>query len=232
MFLVPWLMPNKQELSSEESTVLTSENEQWKKRAINRTKTSKLIFTYPSEATFFACKRYGDNLLQRSVSMEILSQSGTPPLMKSAMYRAWSAISQLHFTDSVNESSGYESDSNRKSSLSQSSDHEVIDKPIKEKFGSVTLETPAMSFDDLEIAVQNDKREREGWVAGSMDMFSVLCETLLESEIARPRVPIIEPDCHGKNLSTKNTRKASMERTFSQGEEILRNLEFCRETIL
>ena len=230
MFLVPWLMPNKAELNSEESTILASEHEQWKKRAINCTKASKKIFSYPSEATFFACERHGDNLLQRSVSMEILSQSGTPPLMKSAMYRAWSAITQLHCTDSVNESSGYESDYNRQSSLSQSS--EVIDNPIEENFGSVTLVTPAMSFDDLEIAVQNEKCVREGRVAGSMDMFSVLCESLLESEVDGPWGSIIETGCHGNDFSgNKNARKASMERTFSHGE-ILRNLEFCRETML
>ena len=231
LFLVPWLMPNKTEQSREENSMLLNEREQLKKRTTNCRKTSRTIFSYPTEAAFFASEKRSDLVLQRSVSMEMLSQIGTPPLMKSAMYRAWSAAAQLHCTDSLNGSSGYETDSNRQSSSSQSAS-EIIDKPIENELDPVTIVTPAMSFDDLEVAVQNEKLVRQGWVAGSVDIFSLLFESLLEDRAASQRTSVIETGGHGNDLTINGYTNTTPSDQRRSQEEMLYNLEFCRETII
>ena len=145
------------------------------------------------------------------------------------MYRAWSAAAQLHCTDSLNGSSGYESDCNRQSSSSSQSS-EVMDEPNEKILGSLTIVTPAMSFDDLEVTVHREKLVKEGWKVGSMDIFSVLFENLLENKAARPQTSVIETGSHGNYYN--NTRTTPSDVRLSQAEEMFCNLEFCRETIL
>lgn len=225
LFLVPWLMPTNTELC-EETDLLLNQNDKLTKRSTNFQRTPRTIFSFPTEAAFFARAAHYNHVLQRSVSMEMLSKSGRSPLMKSAMFRAWSAAAQLHCTDSLNESSGYESDSNRQSPSSQCS--EVVEEPIENKLGSVTMVTPAMSFDDMEVVVQQEKLVKQGWNDGSMDMFSVMFESLLEHDVSSPRTSIIDSESNGNDLKAdKTTRTTSL-----SPEELCYNLEACRETIL
>lgn len=230
LFLVPWLMPSKSKLCQEKDLLL-NESDKLTKRSTSFNRVSRTIYSFPTEAAFFARAARRDHVLQRSVSMEMLSQSGTSTLMKSAMFRAWSAAAQLHCTDSVNESSGYESDSNRQSSSSQSS--EVMDTSKEDKHGSVTIVTPAMSFDDLEVIVQQEKLVKEGWLASSMDMFSVMFENVLEHQVATPRNSLVDSRGNGNDLT--NDRNATTTQSSSPSlsrTELGYNLEHCRETIL
>lgn len=214
-------MPIKREKSNQVNEILLPEHDRLTKRAVSCRKTARAIFSYPTEATFFSCNRQDGSPLQHSVSMEMLCQNDTPPLMKSAMYRAWSAASQLHCFDSLNESSGYESDCNRQSSSLRSSG--VV------KLGSVTIVTPAMSFDDLELAVGNEKLVKEGWHAGSMDLFSLLCEGLLENDGSSSWNLFTNTSFHGYEVEADtSTRPTSMEKLISQ--EMFFLLEFSRET--
>ena len=227
LFLVPWLMPSKRELC-QEKTMLLNKGDKLAKKSANYNRPSRTIYSFPTEAAFFARAARRDHVLQRSVSMEMLSRNGTSTLMKSAMFRAWSAAAQLHCTDSLNESSGYESDSNRQSPSSQSS--EVLDTSLKEnKLGSVTIVTPAMSFDDLEVVVQQEKLVKEGWFASSMDMFSVMFENVLEHEVTTPRNSIIDGATNGNDLIGDSKTRTTT--SLSQAE-LNSNLELCRETIL
>lgn len=230
LFFVPWLMQRKPESCSEESVMILN-NREHIKRSTSYGKTPRMIFSYPTEAAFFSSKNHHDSVLQHSVSMAVLRQSDTPPLMMSAMYRAWSAAAQLHCTDSLNGSSGYESDYNRDTTSSQSS--EVVDKTMESKFGSVTTITPAMSFDDLEVVVQNERLTKGGWKAGSIDMFSVLFETSLENEVFSPQKSGIENGSHKKeSLTVSNTRTTTNGVSFLWGEYILTNFDSCRETTI
>lgn len=226
LFLVPLLMPTKTELH-EEKVMLLKETDKLAKRSTNYEKVSRTIYSFPTEAAFFARAAHCDHVLQRSVSMEMLNRNGTSTLMKSAMFRAWSAAAQLHCTDSLNESSGYESDSNRQSPSSQSS--EIVDTSEVNKLGSVTIITPALSFDDLEVVVEQDKLVKEGWYASSMDMFSVMFENSLEHEVATPRASIVDNTSSGKDsiadIKTQITTHLSQ-------DELDYNLELCEETTL
>ena len=226
LFLVPWLMPTKTELH-QEKVMLLKETDKLAKRSTNYEKVSRTIYSFPTEAAFFARAAHCDHVLQRSVSMEMLNRNGTSTLMKSAMFRAWSAAAQLHCTDSLNESSGYESDSNRQSPSSQSS--EIVDTSEENKLGSVTIITPALSFDDLEVVVEQDKLVKEGWYASSMDMFSVMFENSLENEVATPRASIVDNTSSGKDsiadIKTQITTHLSQ-------DELDYNLELCEETTL
>lgn len=226
LFLVPWLMPTKTELC-QEKVMLLNESDKLTKKSTNYERASRTICSFPTEAAFFARAAHCDNVLQRSVSMEMLNRSGTSTLMKSAMFRAWSAAAQLHCTDSLNESSGYESDSNRQSPSSQST--EVVDTSVENKNGSVTIVTPVMRFDDLEVVVQQEKLEKEGWYRSSMDMFSIMFENSLEHELASPRASIIDNTSSGNDLIAD--RKAQTTLLLSQAE-LDYNLELCQETTL
>lgn len=226
LFLVPWLMPTKTELH-QEKVMLLKENDKLTKRSTNYEKVSRTIYSFPTEAAFFARAAHCDHVLQRSVSMEMLNRNGTSSLMKSAMFRAWSAAAQLHYTDSLNESSGYESDSNRQSPSSQSS--EIVDTSEENKLGSVTIVTPALSFDDLEVVVQQDKLIKEGWYASSMDMFSIMFENSLEHEVATPRASIVDNTSSGKDSNADI--KTQITTHLSQAE-LDYNLELCEETTL
>lgn len=226
LFLVPWLMPTKTELH-QEKVMLLKENDKLTKRSTNYEKVSRTIYSFPTEAAFFARAAHCDHILQRSVSMEMLNRNGTSSLMKSAMFRAWSAAAQLHCTDSLNESSGYESDSNRQSPSSQSS--EIVDTSEENKLGSVTIVTPALSFDDLEVVVQQDKLVKEGWYASSMDMFSIMFENSLEHEVATPRASIVDNTSSGKDSIADI--KTQITTHLSQAE-LDYNLELCKETTL
>jgi len=143
------------------------------------------------------------------------------------MFRAWSAAAQLHCTDSLNESSGYEGDSNRQSPSSQSS--EIVDTSEENTLGSVTIVTPALSFDDLEVVVQQDKLVKEGWHASSMDMFSIMFENSLEHEVATPRASIVDNTSSGKDSIADI--KTQITTHLSQAE-LDYNLELCEETTL
>ena len=226
LFLVPWLMPTKTELC-QEKVMLLNETDKLRRETKNYERASRTIYSFPTEAAFFATAAHCDDVLQRSVSMEMLNRSGTSILMKSAMFRAWSAAAQLHCTDSLNESSGYESDSNRQSPSSQSS--VIVDISEENNFGSVTIVTPAMSFDDLEVAFQQETLVKEGWYASSMDMFSVMFENSLEHDVASPRASIIDNTSSGKDLTTDS--KSQITSLLSQAE-LDYNLEVCQETIL
>ena len=226
LFLVPWLMPTKTELH-QEKVMLLKETDKLAKRSTNYEKVSRTIYSFPTEAAFFARAAHCDHVLQRSVSMEMLNRNGTSTLMKSAMFRAWSAAAQLHCTDSLNESSGYESDSNRQSPSSQSS--EIVDTSEENKLGSVTIITPALSFDDLEVVVEQDKLVKEGWYASSMDMFSVMFENSLEHEVATPRASIVDNTSSGKDSIADI--KTHITTHLSQ-DELDYNLELCEETTL
>lgn len=226
LFLVPWLMPTKTELN-QEKVMLLKENDKLTKRSTNYEKVSRTIYSFPTEAAFFARAAHCDHVLQRSVSMEMLNRNGTSSLMKSAMFRAWSAAAQLHCTDSLNESSSYESDSNRQSPSSQSS--EIVDTSEENKLGSVTIVTPALSFDDLEVVVQQDKLVKEGWYASSMDMFSIMFENSLEHEVATPRASIVDNTSSGKDSIADI--KTQITTHLSQAE-LDYNLELCEETTL
>lgn len=226
LFLVPWLMPTKTELH-QDKVMLLKENDKLTKRSTNYEKVSRTIYSFPTEAAFFARAAHCDHILQRSVSMEMLNRNGTSSLMKSAMFRAWSAAAQLHCTDSLNESSGYESDSNRQSPSSQSS--EIVDTSEENKLGSVTIVTPALSFDDLEVVVQQDKLVKEGWHASSMDMFSIMFENSLEHEVATPRASIVDNTSSGKDSIADI--KTQITTHLSQAE-LDYNLELCEETTL
>lgn len=230
LFFVPWLMQRKPESCSEESAMILNDREDIK-RSTSYGKTPRMIFSYPTEAAFFSSKNHHDNVLQHSVSMAVLRQSDTPTLMMSAMYRAWSAAAQLHCTDSLNGSSGYESDYNRDTTSSQSS--EVVDKTMESKFGSVTIITPAMSFDDLEVVVQNERLMKGEWKAGSIDMFSVLFETSLENEVVNPQKSGIENGSHKKeSLTVSNTKTTTNGVSLLWGEYILTNFDSCPETTI
>lgn len=226
LFLVPWLMPANTKLC-EEGAILLNESDKRTKQSTDYKKTSTALYSFPIEAAFFARTARCDHLLQRSVSMGTLRQNATPPLIKSAMFRAWSAAAQLHCTDSLNSSSGYESDYNRHSSSSQSS--EVIDKSIEHKLASVTIVTPAMSFDDMEVIVQQEKLVKEGWVGSSMDMFSVMFENLLEREATNPRTSIV--DSPSNESDSQADGETGITTRLSQAE-LGYNLDLCRETIL
>ena len=226
LFLVPWLMPTKTELC-QEKVMLLDETDKLTRRTTDYKRASRTIYSFPTEAAFFARAAHCGDVLQRSVSMEMLNRSGTSILMKSAMFRAWSAAAQLHCTDSLNESSGYESDSNRQSPSSQSS--EILDTLEENKLGSVAIVTPSMSFDDLEVVVQQEKLAKEGWYASSMDMFSIMFENSLEHEVTSPRASIIDNTSSGKDLI--NDRKSQITTLLSQAE-LDYNLEICQETIL
>lgn len=226
LFLVPWLMPTKTELH-QEKVMLLKETDKLTKRSTNYEKVSRTIYSFPTEAAFFARAAHCDHVLQRSVSMEMVNRSGTSTLMKSAMFRAWSAAAQLHCTDSLNESSGYESDSNRQSPSSQSS--EIVDTSEDNKLGSVTIVTPALSFDDLEVVVQQDNLVKEEWYASSMDMFSIMFENSLEHEVATPRASIVDNTSSGKDSIADI--KTQITTHLSQAE-LDYNLELCEETTL
>ena len=226
LFLVPWLMPKKTELC-QEKVMLLQETDKFTKKSTNYEKVSRTIYSFPTEAAFFARAAHCDHVLQRSVSMEMLNRSGTSTLMKSAMFRAWSAAAQLHCTDSLNKSSGYESDSNRQSPSSQSS--EIVDTSEENKLGSVTIATPAMSFDDLEVVVEQEKLAKEGWYASSVDMFSIMFENSLEHEVATPRASIIDNTSSGKDFIADIKTQIP---TLLPQEELDYNLELCQETIL
>lgn len=226
LFLVPWLMPTKTELN-QEKVMLLKENDKLTKRSTNYEKVSRTIYSFPTEAAFFARAAHCDHVLQRSVSMEMLNRNGTSSLMKSAMFRAWSAAAQLHCTDSLNGSSGYESDSNRQSPSSQSS--EIVDTSEENTLGSVTIVTPALSFDDLEVVVQQDKLVKEEWYASSMDMFSIMFENSLEHEVATPRASIVDNTSSGKDSIADI--KTQITTHLSQAE-LDYNLELCEETTL
>lgn len=226
LFLVPWLMPTKTELH-QEKVMLLKETDKLTKRSTNYEKVSRTIYSFPTEAAFFARAAHCDHVLQRSVSMEMVNRSGTSTLMKSAMFRAWSAAAQLHCTDSLNESSGYESDSNRQSPSSQSS--EIVDTSEDNKLGSVTIVTPALSFDDLEVVVQQDNLVKEGWYASSMDMFSIMFENSLQHEVATPRASIVDNTSSGKDSIADI--KTQITTPLSQAE-LDYNLELCEETTL
>jgi len=226
LFLVPWLMPKKTELC-QEKVMLLNETDELTKTSTNYENASRTIYSFPTEAAFFARAAHCDHVLQRSVSMEMLNRSGTSILMKSAMFRAWSAAAQLHCTDSLNESSGYESDSNRQSSSSQSS--EIVDASEETTLGSVTIVTPAMSFDDLEVVVQHEKLVKEGWYANSVDMFSVMFENSLDHEVVNRPASVIDSTSSVKDLITDRKTQIT---TLSSQEELDFNLERCQETIL
>lgn len=226
LFLVPWLMPTKTELC-QEKVMLLNETDKLTRKTTNYERASRTIYSFPTEAAFFARAAHCDDVLKRSVSMEMLNRSGTSTLMKSAMFRAWSAAAQLHCTDSLNESSGYESDSNRQSPSSQSS--EIVDTSEENKFGSIAIATPALSFDDLEVAVQQEKFVKEGWYTSSMDMFSIMFENSLEHDVASPRASVIDNTSSGKELITDRKSKIT---TLLSPAELDYNLELCQETIL
>lgn len=212
--------------------MLLKESDKLTKRSTSFNKASRTIYSFPTEAAFFARAARRDHVLQRSVSMEMLSRSGTSTLMKSAMFRAWSAAAQLHCTDSVNESSGYESDSNRQSSNSSQSS-EVMDTSKEDTLDPVIIVTPAMSFDDLEVIVQQEKLVKEGWFASSMDMFSVMFENVLEHQVPTPRNSIVDSTGNGNDLS--DDRNATTTQSLSPSlfrTEFSYNLKHCRETIL
>ncbi|PFX20668.1 Monocarboxylate transporter 10 [Stylophora pistillata] len=223
LFLVPWLMPEKMEVS-EESAVLLSDDAS--KQSTNYKQKPRAIYSFPIEAAFFAQTRC-DHVLQHSVSMGTLRDTDTSPLMKSAIFRAWSAAAHLHYTDSLNGSSGYESDYNRQSSSTQYS--EVIDKSLENKPGSITLITPAMSFDDIEVIVQREKLEKESWGGSATDLYSVMFESLLERETPNPRTSLAD-DSSSESDSKANTETRII-LNFSQSE-FRCNLDLCRETIL
>ena len=86
-----------------------------------------------------------------------------------------------------------------------------------------------MSFDDLEVAVQQEKLVKEGWYASSVDMFSIMFENSLEHDVASSRAPIIDNTSSGKDLITD--RKSQITTLLSQAE-LDYNLELCQETIL
>jgi len=226
LFLVPWLMPTKTELC-QEKVMLLNETDKLTKKSTNYERASRTIYSFPTEAAFFARAAHCDHVLQRSVSMEMLNRSGTSTLMKSAMFRAWSAAAQLHCTDSLNESSGYESDSNRQSPSSQSS--EIVDTSEENKLSSVTIVTPALSFDDLEVVVQQEKLVKGGWYTSSMDMFSVMFENSLEHDVTSRPASIIDNTSSGKDITTDG--KIQITTLLSQAE-LDYNLELCQETIL
>ena len=228
LFLVPWLMPAKTELC-QQKVMLLNESDKLTKKSANYEKASRTIYSFPTEAAFFARAAHCDHVLQRSVSMEIQNRSGTSTLMKSAMFRAWSAAAQLHCTDSLNESSGYESDSNRPSPSSQSS--EVVDTSVENKLGCVTIVTPAMSFDDIEVVVQQEKLVKEGWYASSMDMFSIMFENSLEHEVTSPRASIIDNTSSGNDLIADRKAQTTPLLSISQAE-LDYNLELCQETTI
>jgi len=219
-------MPTKTELH-QEKVMLLKENDKLTKRSTNYEKVSRTIYSFPTEAAFFARAAHCDHVLERSVSMEMLNRNGTSSLMKSAMFRAWSAAAQLHCTDSLNGSSGYESDSNRQSPSSQSS--EIVDTSEENTLGSVTIVTPALSFDDLEVVVQQDKLVKEEWYASSMDMFSIMFENSLEHEVATPRASIVDNTSSGKDSIADI--KTQITTHLSQAE-LDYNLELCEETTL
>lgn len=219
LFLVPRLMPEKIELC-EERVVLLSDDA--KKQSTNYKQKPRAIYSFPIEAAFFAQTRC-DHVLQHSVSMGTLREIDTPPLIKSAMFRAWSAAAQLHCTDSLNGSSGYESDFNRQSSCTQYS--EVVDKSLENEHGSITLVTTAMSFDNMEVFVQHEKLQQEGWVGGAMDLYSVMFESLLERVETN-----LEDDSSDENAS-KADAEMKIIPNFSQSEFGCK-LDLCRETIL
>ena len=223
LFLVPRLMPEKIEVC-EERVVLLSDDA--KKQSTNYKQKPRAIYSFPIEAAFFAQTRC-DHVLQHSVSMGTLREIDTPPLIKSAMFRAWSAAAQLHCTDSLNGSSGYESDFNRQSSCTQYS--EVVNKSLENEHGSITLVTPAMSFDNMEVFVQHEKLQQEGWVGGAMDLYSVMFESLLERVETNPRTPF-EDDSSDENAS-KADAEMKIIPNFSQSEFGCK-LDLCRETIL
>ena len=138
-----------------------------------------------------------------------------------------SVAAQLYCTDSLNGSSCYESDYNRQGFSTRYS--EVVDKSLENKHGSVTLVTPALSFDNMEVFVQREKLQQDGWVGSAMDLYSVMFESLLEREETNPRTPFVD------DSSDKNASKADAEMriipNFSQSEFGCK-LDLCRETIL